>query len=342
MGLRESARSSIAALIGAEPADLALVESGTHGIAIAVQALPLEPGDRVLMSDLEFLQMGASWRQMGARGVQLDVLANRDGCIEVDDVISRITPRTRVLAVSTVQWTNGFRVDLAALSQLCRDRGIILLADAAQHLGVLPFDVEDTPVDVLIASGHKWMGSPFGTGLLYLAPRIRGRLRLPVAGFFAARPPGPTWGEVFAGPQTTPVLDLDLGRDARTWEVGGTGNVPGAVALAEAARLFTEAGPDAAVGHVRELTGRLREGLLSLGLRVVSPDVRRSGITTFTTGSTDGDRAVVQRLAEAGITVSQRYCSGVGGVRVSVHWASTAEAIDALVSEVRDHRLEAA
>lgn len=130
---RAEARPEAAGLLNAGEDEIALVESTTHGLALAAEAIPLARGDRVLLCDLEFLQVAVPWCQKQKEiGIEIDVVPHRNGRVGAEDFAARITPRTRVLAVSSVQWSHGLRVDLGALSALCRDRGLWLVVDAIQ------------------------------------------------------------------------------------------------------------------------------------------------------------------------------------------------------------------
>jgi selenocysteine lyase/cysteine desulfurase len=338
--LRDDARPVLAELLNCASDDIALMESATHGLSVAAQALPLRRGDRVLMSDLEFIQMGAVWSQMSKYGVELDVIPNRDGRVSVDDFREHMNGRTRVIAVSSVQWTSGFRVDLAGISQLCQDHGLILMVDAAQHLGVLPMDVSSVPVDILVSSGHKWLNAPFGMGVMYLSPRIREDLRLPIAGFFAAEPPDSTWGESFQRPEMSPVADYRFVGTSRAWEIGGTANFVGAVGLAAATRLALEIGLDNIAAHSRALTDQMVEGLDRSGIRTVSPreDGARSGIITVGFGGAGANLSALRYMLDAGIAVSVRYASGVGGIRISCHYFNIADEVETVLDALRSAR----
>jgi len=131
--MRAAARPAIARLINAHEDEIALVESTTHGLALAANAIPLTPGDRVLMPDLEYLQVAVPWLQKKNAGIEIDLVPNRRGEILIDDIAARITPRTRVVTVSSVQWSHGYRLDLAALSRLCRERHLWLVVDASSN-----------------------------------------------------------------------------------------------------------------------------------------------------------------------------------------------------------------
>jgi cysteine desulfurase/selenocysteine lyase len=337
--LREAARPEAARLIGADPDEIALVESTTHGLTLAAQSIPLQEGDRVLLCDLEFPEVAIPWCQRKAgEGIGIDLVPNRNGRILPEDIAARIQPNTRVLAVSSVQWSNGFRCDLAAMSDLCRRREIWLVVDAIQQLGAVPLDVRKTPVDILACGGHKWLNSPFGTGMLYIRRENLARLRPPLAGYMSLEPPVGGWQNYFQTPSITPVADYRFVSEARRFESGGTANYPGAIALAASLRLINDLGTGTIWEHVRGLTDRLIDGLRNLAVELVTPveDDSRSGIVTFSAGDADRNIVLMQHLLDRKILVSVRYTSNVGGVRVSCHFFNSQTDIDRLLATLAD------
>ncbi|MFY9560712.1 MAG: aminotransferase class V-fold PLP-dependent enzyme [Terriglobales bacterium] len=338
--MRAAARPACAALIGAHEDEIALVESTTHGLSLAADAIPLAAGDRVLLSDLEFLQVAVPWTQKKKYGIEIDVVPNHHGEVRTEDFAARITPRTRVITVSTVQWTNGYRLDLSAFSRLCRERGIWLVVDAIQQLGALPLSVQQTPVDILVCGGHKWLNSPFGCGFLYINRESQARLRPPLAGYLDIEDPPGGWGEYFQTPTITPVQDYQYVQTARRFETGGTANYPGAVGLAASLKLIQELGPERIEAHIRGLTASLIQGLDALGIELATPRApqNRSGIVTFSVGTAEQNVALMMRLQERKILVSVRYTSGVGGIRVSCHFYNSQEDVERLLTGVGEFR----
>jgi cysteine desulfurase/selenocysteine lyase len=336
--MRAAARPAAARLINAHPDEIALVESTTHGLTLAAASIPLERGDQVLISDLEFLEVAVPWVQQKKNGVEIHVIPNRNGEVWVDDFAGRITPRTRVIAISTVQWSNGYRVDLDALGRLCGERGIWLVVDAIQQLGAMPLDVQKTPVDILACGGHKWLNAPFGCGFLYLSRGALPRLRPPLAGYLSVQDPPGGWGEYFQTPDITPVRDYEFVPTARRFETGGTANYPGAVGLAASLNLMEKLGPTNTAEHIFSLTEQLLAGLDALPVKVVTPRARenRSGIITFSLGSAEQDVRLMQQLQDKKILVSVRYTSNVGGVRVSCHFYNSGEDIEMLLAAVKE------
>jgi len=339
--MRAATRRELAGLISAGEDEIALVESTTQGLTIAAEALPLTRGDRVLVPDLEFLQVALPWLQkQKSVGIEVDPVPNRGGEVRIEDIAERIGARTRVLAISSVQWSNGYRVDLGALGALCRERRVWLVVDAIQQLGAMPIDVAATPMDFLACGGHKWLNAPFGCGFLYVKREVQAALRRPLAGYLSLETPAGGWGKYFETPTISPLREFKAVEEAKAFEVGGTGNYPGAAGLGASVGMIREVGPRRIWEYIVGLTDRLIEGLDRIGVEVVTPRARenRSGIVTFSVGTAEENVAIAERLAEAGVLVSVRYTSGVGGVRVSCHFFNNEADLGRLIEVVEKDR----
>jgi len=335
--LRNTARVEAARLIQARPDEIALVESTTHGLNLAAEAIPLQRGDHVVLCDLEFLEVAIPWVQKRqALGIEIDVVKNRSGAVLVEDIERILAPRTRVVTISSVQWASGFRCDLAALSDLCRSRGIFLVVDAIQQLGAVPIDVSQTPIDYLACGGHKWLNSPFGAGFLYVRRETMPHVRLPLAGYLNVQVEG--WDTYFQNPTIVPVRDYSFADEARRWEIGGTSNYIGAAALAASLHMINDLGSSNISAHVHALADHLVESLPGLGTSLVTdfPRAQRAGIVSFSIGSADDNLDLMRHLEQNSVMVSVRYTAGVGGVRVSCHLYNSRADLDRLLSLVGD------
>jgi len=335
--VREAAR-----LLNCAADDIALVESTTQGLQAVAACVPLAEDENILIGELEFLGLAVPWigrRRHLAR--RFRVIAHRNGRLEAADFASAIDSRTRMILLSSVQWNNGFRAELAAFSQLARDRGLVLVVDAIQQLGVIGLDVQRTPVDFLVCGGHKWLNAPAGRGLLYISPRMRERYPPPWFGYLNVAEPQGGWAHYFATPTIPAVRPYEYAPSAKAYELGGTANYPGNVVLGEALAIINAIGTAAIERHILELAGQLVEGLRSAGASVVSPqdETRRSGITTFTLGrGAEADTALLRHLLDRRVFVSQRYTGGVGGIRVSTHFFNNEQDLGLLLEGVRTFR----
>ncbi|MFQ5635709.1 MAG: aminotransferase class V-fold PLP-dependent enzyme, partial [Gammaproteobacteria bacterium] len=246
-----------------------------------------------------------------------------------------LTPKTRAIVISSTQWTSGYRIDLARLAELARSVNAWLVVDGIQQAGAVPFDLDG--VDFLIAGGHKWLNSPMGTGFLYLSARVLEQLEPASWGYFALEPPDGGWGNYFATPDITPDRDYEYVRTAKRFEIGGTSNYPGAIALGKSMEIVNRFGIDAAAARIWDLGDRLIEGLQSLDLRLETPfdRSRRAGIISFTTGDRGRDRACLDALLDRRIYVAHRYTANSGGVRTSIHYFNNEDDVDQLLDVTR-------
>ncbi|MFZ0315067.1 MAG: aminotransferase class V-fold PLP-dependent enzyme [Candidatus Korobacteraceae bacterium] len=332
--MRSAARPPLARLINADEDDIALMESTSQGMSLVANAIPFKRGDRVVVCDLEFVAVALPWVQKQQEiGIEIDVVPNRNGQVLIEDIAEAITANTRVVAISSVQWSNGYLCDLDALSRVCRERGVFLIVDAIQQIGAIPLDVQKTPVDALACGGHKWLLAPFGCGFVYLSKEFRARVKPPLAGYLSEVEPEGGWGAYFQTPTIKPVRNYDFVDAARRWEAGGTANYPGAIALAESVGLINEIGIGNVGEHVLCLTDYLIDNLQQQGVEIVTPLERRnrSSIVTFTMGEVNQNVALVDYLQQHKVLVSLRYTSGVGGVRVACHLFNNREDIGRLV-----------
>ena len=180
-------RRLAAELIGAVPEEIALTINTGFGLSLAARALPLRQGDIVLTSDREFPANVYPWMMLKDIGVTLELAPTTpEGWPDEDYLLERVRdPRVRVLAVSLVQFSNGYTVDLARLSAATRAVGTYLVVDAIQGVGQIPVDLRRTPVDILSCGAQKWLLSPWGSGFVYVRRELIQELRPAITGWMA-------------------------------------------------------------------------------------------------------------------------------------------------------------
>jgi len=170
----QAARDAAARLINADTGEIALATNTGFGLNLAAQALPLAQGDRVILSDKEFPANVYPWLMLRKQGVEVTLApCTREGWPDEDYLLSALRdPRVKVLAVSFVQFSNGFRADLKKLSAAARANGTMLVVDGIQGVGNSVLDVRETPVDILACGGQKWLLSPWGSGFVYVRKEL--------------------------------------------------------------------------------------------------------------------------------------------------------------------------
>jgi selenocysteine lyase/cysteine desulfurase len=186
-GTLAESRRLVSELIGAAPEEIALTVNTGFGLGIVARALPLRPGDVVLVSDREFPANVYPWIRLRELGITVELIPTlASGWPDEARLLERLEDsRVRVLAVSLVQFSNGYQVDLAALSAATRRTGAYLVVDAIQAVGHMPIDLRRTPVDMLACGGQKWLLSPWGSGFVYVRRELIEQLDPPVTGWMA-------------------------------------------------------------------------------------------------------------------------------------------------------------
>ena len=277
----DRARQRAATLIGAEARNVEFMSNTSAALNVVVQGYPWQPGDRVAVPGCEFPANLLPWLALEARGVGVDVIPHHEGTFSVADVEAVLTPQTRVLAVSWVQFLSGFKTDLAALGHLCRQRDILFCVDGIQGLGALRLDAPALGIDVLATGGHKWLCAMQGGGFVYVADRVLHQLE-PMRGWLN----GPVdWDDFENAPRTL----------HDTAERFRSGTLPTAqiFALDAALGLHIELGQQEAEAAVLRHAARLAEAFAALGLaRYGSSDpAHASGIVTLDVDDPEGMEA---------------------------------------------------
>jgi cysteine desulfurase / selenocysteine lyase len=317
-GAVKRARSLGARLLGARPEQVFIVRSTTQGLGIAATGLPVSPGDNVVLVEREFPANIRPWLPLRRRGVEVRFVPQHDGRVRIDDLAARVDARTRAVSVSFVQFLSGFRIDLAAVAELCRRHDALFVVDAIQGLGAFPLDVVSSGVDFLSADSHKWLLGPEGVGLGYASARALERIAPAVEGWLSVRDPFAFFD-----------VEQPLKETAERFEEGAYGLV-GIHGMLGGLELILERGVEAIAARILELTDELVERLGAAGWTVRSPRSEiseRSGIVLADRPGVDFVE-LRRRLQHLGFVVSVRG----GALRVAPHAYNTVEELERLVT----------
>lgn len=316
----EEVRQLAARMIGAKPDEIALVRNTTEGINLVAEGFPWQAGDNVVTLADEFPSNQYPWMQLVDRGVETRRVPTEDGRVDLDRLAAACDQRTRIVTVSWVSYSSGWRNDVDRLAQVAHGCGALLFLDAIQGLGAFPLDVRCTPVDFLAADGHKWMLGPEGAGIFFARREHLGLLR----------PIGIGWNSVVHAHDFSRI-ELILKDSAARYE-GGSPNTAGMIALGASLRLLAQFGPDALAMRILEITDLACERLAEIGA-VVRSDRRpehKSGIVLFELPEAD-PQAIRQHCLEQGVVLSCR----AGRLRISPHAYNNPADVDRLIGALR-------
>ncbi len=314
-----SARERTARLAGCRTDQIAFTAHTSDSLSLLAEGLPLQPGDRIAIPDCEFPSNVYPFQHLERKGVSVDLIPTQRGVVTLDAVERAMTPRTRLVSVSWVQFLSGYRLDVAAIAEIVHSRGAWLSVDAIQGAGALPMDVTDWDADWVSCGAQKWLMGMRGVGWAYVSDALLDVVT-PRAGWLQ----GPVDWNAFTD------YDLQFWPDARRFEIG-THNHAGLVALDAALGEVEEIGRDECLKRTQRASALVASSLDALGLRRYGSGDRAHASGIVTVEMPDAE-AVRERLAAAGVVVSVRN----GLLRVSPHWYSSDDDVNRLVDVVAD------
>lgn len=311
-----------AKLINAKPEEIAFVENTSVGLNIAANVLHYPPGSKVVTTDLEYPSVVYPWLRKSL-GVKVHYVKNVDGKILLEDVEKAVDDKTVAVAVSHVEYVNGFRHDLRALSEIAHEHGAYLIVDAIQSAGATQIDVKKDDVDFLASACYKWLLSPPGAGYLYVKEDLIEKFEPPFVGWASVKE------EVFETIEFWDIWSLRLSETASRFEIGSPSFIS-LIGAAEALKMLLDIGIEKIERRILKLTDHLIEAVKDLKLELQTPEdpEYRSGIVNF---KIDKPQEAAGKLKNKRIVVSAR----AHGIRVSPHFYNTEEEINKLIEEIK-------
>jgi len=309
-------RGLIAQLIHSAPEDIAFISNAATALGLLLGGLDWQPGDRIVTLQDEFPNNLYHPALLAARGVEV---------VETpwSEFYSSVTARTRLVALSEVNYTTGFRPPLQEISAFLRERGVLLYVDGTQSLGALKFDVRRLRPDMLAVHGYKWMLAPNGAGFMYVAPALRERLHPSVVGWRSHR----DWRRVDNLHHGPP----EFKSDAEKYE-GGMLPFPLLYPMSVSVEMFLEIGPAVIEQRVIELAALVRGALRRLGARLLADEGPHYDSPVVAARIQDADASELARqLKQRRVLVSARH----GFLRVSAHFYNSEEDIERFEAELR-------
>ena len=309
-------------LINARTDEIALVENTSMGLNIVANLLDYRHGSKIVTTDLEYPSAVYPWLRKRL-GVKVEYVKNVDGRIMLENMEKAVDDKTVAVVISHVEYGNGFRNDLNALSEVAHEHGAYLVVDAMQSAGVIPLDVKRDDVDFLTTGCYKWLLAPAGAAYLYVKGELIGQFEPPLAGWASVKK------EIFDTADLYDIWQLRFAGNASRFEVGYPSLVS-FVGANVAIKMLLDYGIKNVERRVLRLTDYLMGEVESLGLQLQTPTERaeyRSGIVNF---RVDNPKETTDKLMKKQIVVSAR----ANGIRVSPHYYNSQEEIRRFLDEI--------
>tara|TARA_B100000579_G_scaffold347823_1_gene301009 strand:+ start:88 stop:1215 length:1128 start_codon:yes stop_codon:yes gene_type:complete len=313
----EEARSSFGKLVGVPGDNVAMTQTCAAAISQVAFGLDLRADDEIIRWDQEYPSNAYPWHAAASqKGAKVEVIPSEKNLeLSTDRLLDAINPKTRVVAISWVQYQTGSMTDLKRVSQACRQHDAWLVVDGIQGLGVIPFDMKEMGVDALCGGTHKWLCGPFGHGFLALADG-RAQELIPVL-----------QGAITYGtPDEAVILSRSPRPDARRFEPGSP-VLLGAVGGAASIEALLEIGIDRINREALRLSNTLSEKLKSIGARILSSPREEGQSPILTVQPAQSLESAATALKKASVAFGVRG----GGIRLAPHGFNTEEDLDTVL-----------
>ena len=325
-------RRSLATLLGkVAPSRILCTPSTTVALNLAFKGL-LQAGDHVITTSMEHNSVMRPLHGLQKLGIShSQIPCSPSGELDPADIPPLIHPQTRLIALIHGSNVTGNLMPVSEVGKMARERGILLLVDAAQTIGRIPIDPQESNIDLLAGPGHKGLLGPMGTGFLYVRPGLE--LETLWEGGTG------TYSESMEQPETWP----------ERFE-SGTLNAPGLAGLAAGIVEVQERGLEATAAHEQSLIESLAAGLSQLpGIILYGPPDKTSCTGTLSFNVQELDCSEVAHILDTAYAIAVRpglHCAPAahrtintfphGTVRVSVGPYNTQEDINTLIGAVSE------
>lgn len=318
---KNHARGLLASMLNVRDEQVAFMRNTSDGIASIAAGLDWRAGDNIVSFAGEFPANFYPWRRVRDKfGIDLRLCSERDGRIDLDEFISLIDEKTRVIAISAVQFASGFRADLKRIGEAAHAHDALFVVDIIQALGGNGFDLPALGVDIASGASHKWLCAPEGCGILYLSDRARELVEPTLTGWISVETP---WNfEDREQPWKSSAL---------AWE-SGTGCSALFYGLEQSLKLLTETGLDRIQEYVEGLSDHLCELIDGKNYDILSSRTpgEKSPIVCIKHRGGLHCNEIAQRLQNSNIIVSPRN----DRLRIAPHFYNNREDIERLVEHL--------
>ena len=300
---------------------IAFTSNTSTGLNILAQGIEWEKGDRIILNDVEFPANVYPFLNLKNKGVEIDFVKSENGIVTAEDLIQDITPKTKLISISSVQFLSGYRIDLEKLGTICNEIGVILSVDAIQGLGAVNVDVQKGNVDFLSCGTQKWMLGLQGMAFIYVSEQLQNKLNTALIGWLSMEN---AWDLIN--------YDFTLKQTANRYQPG-TLNTFGIYALNASLKMFDNFGFESIEKQIISNSQYFIEILADAGFNPVLKDCEDKFLSGIVSFRSNGGEKIVNYLRKRNIIVAVRE----GFVRFAPHFYNTKKEIDKVFAELKNY-----
>lgn len=320
LSITAEVKNKIAKLIHTVPDRIAFIDNTSNGLNILAQGVNWKYGDRIILNDIEFPSNVYPFLNLKTHGVEIDFVKSRDGIVSAEDILRAVTPKTRLISLSFVQFLSGYRADLLKIGEYCSKNNIIFCVDGIQGIGALELDVNKYHIDFVACGTQKWMMGLMGLAFVYLSDKLQETLAPRYVGWMSVE-------------NTWELLNYDfvLKKTADAFQ-NGSYSVIGVVGVSGALELFEKIGykkiEQIILANSRYFINRLGE----TGYKLPAFDSDSSNLSGIVSFPTDKAKLMYSELKKHNIICSLRE----GMIRFSPHFYNTIDEIEKTIDVIKD------
>ena len=315
----EETKELLAEMINCDDDRLAFVDNTSNGLNILAQSIDWKKGDRILLNDIEFPANVYPFLNLKRFGVEVDFVKSENGIVTADQIIQSITPRTKLVSISYVQFLSGYKVDLEKIGSYCRANNIIFCVDGIQGIGAMQIDVTKCNIDFLACGTQKWLLGLQGLAFIFVDEELQKKMFPANVGWLSVEN---AWSLL--------EYKMDLKTSANVFQ-GGTLNSFGIYAFNTSLKLFKDFGLDKVKFEVLSNTKYFISKLKSIGINCVLSNCSDAELAGIVTIKLEDPEIFFNYLSELKIICSLRE----GFIRFSPHFYNTCQEIDIVVDELQ-------
>jgi len=300
---------------------IAFTSNTSSGLNILAQGIRWEKGDRIILCDVEFPANVYPFMNLKDIGVEIDFVKSENGIVTAEDLIKAITPKTKLISVSYVQFLSGYRIDLETLGKVCREKGIILSLDATQGLGALTLDVQKYNIDFISCGTQKWMLGLQGMAFIYISEELQSTLKTASVGWLSVEN---AWDLID--------YDFTLKKTANRYQPG-TLNTFGIYAINASLKMFDESGFNNIEDQVLSNSKYLIEQLTETRFTPILKNFSKKNLAGIISFKREDAENIFNYLQAKNIIIAVRE----GIVRLSPHFYNAKDEIDKVVAELKNY-----
>ncbi|MBM4172189.1 MAG: aminotransferase class V-fold PLP-dependent enzyme [Ignavibacteria bacterium] len=315
----QSAKNKLALLLGTVSERIAWVDNVSNAMSLVAQGLNFKHGDRIIINDIEFPANVYPFLNLKKHGIEIDIVKSRNGKVDLEDIAKGVTPNTKLVSISLVQFLSGYRADIKAIGDFCKDKNILFCVDAIQAAGVVNIDIKNMNIDFLCGGTHKWLMNCQCVSYFFMSEELQSMIEQKYVGWASVKN---AWN----------FLDYNLElKDGIDRFQNGTQNEFGVCLLDAALDMFKDFTIGEFETRIIDNSEYFINALSTVGYEPILRDVNRKNLSGIVSVKINDEERIFNFLKRMEVHCAIRE----GILRFSPHFYNTKDEIDSVIEALK-------